>query len=449
MDPSTSAIHFYERAQTGSTQDSSLPHFWQQWQEHRDLLYRTCLRLANGNAADAEDLLSQAMLKAWEEVQKYARIIVNFKAWLVQLTRNFCIDWIRQQSRRAVGIEDIEWVGNGGELETASGMETPEAVLEEDEKSNEIKQAIAALPEKMRDTFLLHFYEGLSHTEIVERQGISYDSVCKRISQARKKLKQILSPYFIDFDGAVLGTSPELLELADANGTRQKMAGTEIESVLGKTLTPAESIEEQKREEPEVLMPEIAPKNSQGLETMTESAASDQYAEVEVAEKSEWVDGAGASLARVGEKIANVTRVSVQNPLSPMMPVMLSPSMLNGTQAGNGTQSEYGKASLTEAWREGSIWQCVGEAILTEIALRPAWIVAESLMQPVFLPSWRQNEIAMGREGALADSPSPHTQSLIRQCDRNWLYLEKAMEQWRIAPEFVDSHSYASEFDTG
>ncbi|GEM_PF-774213 len=431
-DPSTSAIHSYETAETGSAREATISQFWQQWQEHRDLLYRACLRFANGNAADAEDLLSQAMLKAWEQVQKYAGHIANFKAWLVQLTRNFCIDWIRQRSRSAVAVEDLEWVGNGVELETASGMETPEAVLEEDEKSNEIKRAIASLPEQMRSTFILHFYEQLSHTEIVERQGISYDSVCKRISRARKKLKQMLSPYFIDLDGSVSG----MAEIAVSNGSRQKMESSDLESARDKVSTPAESIEEQKREEPEVVMRSIALKNSQGLETMTVWAASEECVEVDVAEKSELVDGAGSWLALVGSKIAEVVGVSGENPLSPMMPVMLSPSMQDGTWAG------CGEASMTEGWREGLIWQCVEEGILTDIVLRHWWNVSN-------LPSWRRDEIGMGREGAMADSPSPHSRSLMRGCDRDWTYKEKAEEQSRIAPGFLDSHGYVAKFDTG
>ena len=368
-DLSTSPIHSNGRAETGNAREATISQFWQQWQEHRDLLYGSCLRFANRNATDAEDLLSQAMLKAWEQVQKYAGQIANFKGWLVQLTRNFCIDWIRQRSRSAVGVEDIEWVGNGVELETASGIKTPEAVLEEEEKSNEIKRAIASLPKLMRSTFILHFYGELSNTEIVERQGISYESVCKRISRARKKLKQMLSPYFIDLDGSVSG----MAEIADANGSRQKRESSDLESARDKVSTPAESMEEQKRVEPEVLVRPIASKNSQGLETMTVWAASDECVEVDMAEKSELVDSAGSSLALVSEKIA------------------------------------------------------------------------KGLKQPV-----RRNEIGMKRSAQrCADSPSPQRMTWMKGCDRDWLYLEKPMEQLRIASEFLDSHGYVSEFDTG
>ena len=158
--------------------------FWQQWEEHRGILYSVCLKLMNFNSVDAEDALSQAMLKAWEKIQNYAGTITNFKAWLMQLTRNLCIDIIRKRSRAATGMEEIESVGTGGELETESSVETPEVVLEKEEKYAEIRDAIASLPERFRETYILHFYEERSHQEIARVQGLSYDNVCKRISLA-------------------------------------------------------------------------------------------------------------------------------------------------------------------------------------------------------------------------------------------------------------------------
>lgn len=154
--------------------------------------------MMNFNHMDAEDALSQAMLKAWEKVQKFGEKITNLKAWLYRVTRNFCIDLIRKGSCSAVGVESIEWVGNTEEVITTVTVECPESVLEREEISDQIRRAIAELPEKCRETFILHFYRELSYKEIAEEQGISYDNVCKRISLARKQLKEKLSAYFRD-----------------------------------------------------------------------------------------------------------------------------------------------------------------------------------------------------------------------------------------------------------
>ncbi|NET44275.1 MAG: sigma-70 family RNA polymerase sigma factor [Okeania sp. SIO2B3] len=45
-----------------------------------------------GNPTQAEDALSMAMLKAREKIQHSTKAIENFKAWLVKLTYNLCMD---------------------------------------------------------------------------------------------------------------------------------------------------------------------------------------------------------------------------------------------------------------------------------------------------------------------------------------------------------------------
>ena len=37
--------------------------FWQIFQQHRDYLFRCCLKWMNGNSTEAEEILSQAMVK--------------------------------------------------------------------------------------------------------------------------------------------------------------------------------------------------------------------------------------------------------------------------------------------------------------------------------------------------------------------------------------------------
>ena len=170
--------------------------------------------MMNFNPMDAEDALSQAMLKAWGKVQKFGEKITNLKAWLYQVTRNFCIDLIRKGSCGAVGIESIEWVGNTEEVITTGTVECPESVLEREERSERIRGAIAQLPEKCRETFILHFYRELSHTEIAEQQGISYDNVCKRISLARKQLKHKLSAEFLESESEVGANSHSSLQMS-------------------------------------------------------------------------------------------------------------------------------------------------------------------------------------------------------------------------------------------
>jgi RNA polymerase sigma factor (sigma-70 family) len=123
-----------------------------------------------GNRTDAEDALSSAMLKAWEKVQKYGEKIANFKAWLTRLTHNLCVDIRRERSRHANGVENIDAISE--EQGLLSCEETPEKALETKEKKIVIRRSIDNLPLRLRETFILHFYQELFYPEIAQKQDI-------------------------------------------------------------------------------------------------------------------------------------------------------------------------------------------------------------------------------------------------------------------------------------
>ncbi len=169
--------------------------FWQQWLQYQDYLYCCCLRWMGGNPADAEDALSSAMLKAWEKQQKSKKKIINFKAWLTRLTFNLCVDIHRKRSRSANLVNNMDIISEKQKLFYFDM--TPEKVLEEEEKKMIIRCYIENLPLRLHETFILHFYEELPYAEIAKHQDISYQNVCKRISEARTILRKKLRIYFI------------------------------------------------------------------------------------------------------------------------------------------------------------------------------------------------------------------------------------------------------------
>lgn len=172
--------------------------FWQKWQQYRDYLYHCCIKWMSGNSIDAEDALSRAMLKAWEKIQKYTEgEIANFKAWLTRLTYNVCMDIHRERSWCANRVEDVEAYVSSKEQGLISFEDTPLNAIETGEKRSVIRHAIDNLPTRLRETFILHFFWELSYQEIARQQQISYQNVCKRISQARANLREELRGYFI------------------------------------------------------------------------------------------------------------------------------------------------------------------------------------------------------------------------------------------------------------
>jgi RNA polymerase sigma-70 factor (ECF subfamily) len=189
-----------------------------------------------GNPTDAEDALSRAMLKAWEKAQQYADKIANFKSWLTRLTHNLCVDIHRERSRGANRVDDIEGYASGEEQGLVSFDETPENVLETDEKKIVIRRAIDNLPTRLRETFIRHFYQELSYQEIAQQQEISYQNVCKRISQVRAILREQLRGYFIGEDGTETDLSVPPTATESAIGEKSK-GNAGVEPIVGETVT--------------------------------------------------------------------------------------------------------------------------------------------------------------------------------------------------------------------
>ncbi|WP_322643815.1 MULTISPECIES: RNA polymerase sigma factor [unclassified Nostoc] len=219
--------------------------FWQQWQEYRDYLHCCCLRWMGGNPTDAEDALSRAMLKAWEKVQKYAEEIANFKAWLTRLTHNLCVDIHRERDRSTNRVENIEVYAFNEEQGLIRSENTPESVMETGEKRIVIRRAIDNLPTRLRETFILHFYQELSYQEIAQQQEISYQNVCKRISQARAILREELRGYFIGEDGIDTDKSvTPTMGVTESAIEEKSKANAGVEPIAIKTMTLSVAVEE-------------------------------------------------------------------------------------------------------------------------------------------------------------------------------------------------------------
>lgn len=191
-------LHLLESNSLFSNQDCAdhdlTTTFWQLWQQHRDYLYRRCCYWM-GNSIDAEDALSQAMLKAWDKVQTGKGAITNNKAWLTRLTYNLCIDIYRKRNRVERSFESLELMDFELNNELVSQEESPVLAATQQELEIFFCVAIDQLPPRLRETFILYFQEELSYQEISEKLNISPTNSRKRISQSRAILREQLNEY--------------------------------------------------------------------------------------------------------------------------------------------------------------------------------------------------------------------------------------------------------------
>jgi RNA polymerase sigma-70 factor (ECF subfamily) len=126
---------------------------------------------------EAEDVTQQVFTKLIVVIGKYEQRAVPFSAWILRLAHNAAIDHMRK--RRAIPAAEVY----GADERVPEGNE---------DRSRELRHALADLPEEQRDVIVLRHVVGLSPTEIAGRMGKTEPSVHGLHHRGRAALRTAL-----------------------------------------------------------------------------------------------------------------------------------------------------------------------------------------------------------------------------------------------------------------
>jgi RNA polymerase sigma-70 factor, ECF subfamily len=147
------------------------------------------------NGADAEDVVQEAMLKAFRHIRQF-REEARFSTWLIQIAVNEAR--MRRRKDHAELIEPIvdreDDSGNYVPRDFADWREIPSEALERKEIREKLAEALTSLGEIYREVFVLRDMQHLSIEETAETLGISTASVKTRLLRARLMLRDLLAP---------------------------------------------------------------------------------------------------------------------------------------------------------------------------------------------------------------------------------------------------------------
>jgi len=156
-------------------------------------IYRLGLNLT-GNPEDAEDVLQETFLKAFEHLPTF-REDSRFYTWIVRIAINQGLMKLRKRrSSKEVQIEDSS--NDDGDIiprEFADWRPNPEQELERTELEAILQNAANSLPMTFRTVFFLRDVEGLSTEETAEMLNLSEGAVKARLFRARLRLREELS----------------------------------------------------------------------------------------------------------------------------------------------------------------------------------------------------------------------------------------------------------------
>jgi RNA polymerase sigma-70 factor (ECF subfamily) len=157
--------------------------------EHLDSLYGYALILTRDQTA-AEDLVQETYLRA---VRAFGQLTPNsnLKGWLFVIMRNAWLNQLRhnRSGPRFVELDDEElgFVHLNDRL-----SEDPHVVYLRKLEREQIRVAIADLPELYREIIVLRDLEGFSYQEIATMLECPAGTVMSRLGRARAKLRRAL-----------------------------------------------------------------------------------------------------------------------------------------------------------------------------------------------------------------------------------------------------------------
>ena len=137
------------------------------------------------DCAEAEDVVQETFLRAWKTRWR-VRDPQKFPAWLTAIARNCACDFLRK--RRTVPLDDF-----ASELSTPLTANPDEQSAAAD-SAEEIREALAQLPEQHRTALTLRYLQGMDHRAIEQTMGISNGALRGILGRALASMRKLLKP---------------------------------------------------------------------------------------------------------------------------------------------------------------------------------------------------------------------------------------------------------------
>jgi len=135
-------------------------------------------RLLGRSGAEAEDLVQETWIRACENLRRF-RWDSSFSTWLLGIGLNL----VRELQRRNAPVQK----------ELLDGMSQAVATADSTDDRIDLARAIELLPDGYRLALVLHDIEGMKHTEIAERLGISSGTSKSQLFSARRAMRALLA----------------------------------------------------------------------------------------------------------------------------------------------------------------------------------------------------------------------------------------------------------------
>lgn len=151
------------------------------YDKYGSIVYSILIRITH-NPSVSEDLTQELFLRVWTRTRDFDTGRGSFGVWIVSITRNLAIDFIRSaQHRTSVGIQPESLIRSDAEM-----------AFEDVEFS---RKMLATLTIGQREILELAYFEGCSQTEIAERLKTPVGTIKSRMRAALQQLRSGFSEF--------------------------------------------------------------------------------------------------------------------------------------------------------------------------------------------------------------------------------------------------------------
>ncbi len=159
-------------------------------QPHFDALYGAARRLAP-SPSDAEDLVQDVCLKAFESIDELERIEFR-RAWLLKVLYHKFVD--RQRARARSPVDQAETGADSvNPEEMARSEHRPDELVEKEARAALVIRAMGILGEEECSLLALRDIEEYSLEELHALTGLPTGTIKSRLHRTRSKLGRLLS----------------------------------------------------------------------------------------------------------------------------------------------------------------------------------------------------------------------------------------------------------------
>lgn len=161
-------------------------------ERHRGPVIHFLYRMVQ-NQPVAEELAQEVFLRVYRSRSTYEPT-AKFTTWLFRIATHLALNWIRDV-RNEKGQESLDQDGTDGSgvRQVADRQQNVEQRLLYEARMDEVRKAIAALPEKQRTAVLMHKYQEMEYSQIAAVLSCSESAVKSLLFRAYETLRARLA----------------------------------------------------------------------------------------------------------------------------------------------------------------------------------------------------------------------------------------------------------------